>query len=247
VKPTLKVWAITDTGCVRQHNEDALCLGPQVVTGEAHWYGETTLRLETPRMLAVVDGMGGHRGGKEASTSVANSLTKLQVQFVPSAEAAQSLFDLANEQLHIMSTSDPALCAMGATVAAIWCHEQGGICINVGDSKVFRFDVGYLNQRSDDHVVVTPDGRRSLVQSMGGTTDLRKVKPAVKLERLRPGRRYLLCTDGLTDEVSLEHLEQLMSLPPTQALRSMVQEAKSAGGHDNISIIIAEVHPGDML
>ncbi len=116
--------------------------------------------------------------------------------------------------------------------------------MNVGDSKVFRFDAGYLNQRSDDHVVVTPEGRRSLSQSMGGTTDLRKVRPCVKLERLKPGRRYLLCTDGLTDEVSLDRLEQLMTLPPPKALEAMLQEAKSAGGHDNISIIIAEVHPG---
>ena len=67
----------------------------------------------------------------------------------------------------------------------------------------------------------------------------------MKLERLRPGWRYLLCTDGLTDEVSLDHLEQLMTMPPAMALEAMVQKAKSAGGHDNISIIIAEVHPGD--
>jgi PPM family protein phosphatase len=241
----LVVWAATDVGCVRQHNEDALCIDSQVVTGQDHWCGETTLRLDTPRMLAVVDGMGGHRGGKEASASVANSLSRHQSHFEPSAEVAQSLLDLANEQLHAISTTDPGLCAMGATVAGIWCHEQEGICINVGDSKVFRFDGGYLNQRSDDHAFVAADGRRSLLQSMGGTPDLRKVTPSVKLERFRPGRRYLLCTDGLTDEVSLDHLEQLMTMPPAKALEAMVQKARSAGGHDNISIIIAEVHPGD--
>lgn len=241
----LKVWAASDVGRVRQVNEDALCIGSQVVAMECGWRAQLRLDGDVPRLVAVVDGMGGHRGGAQASEVVARSLAGIDPNAEPSAEAAHQVLNAATASIHARSSRTPSLCGMGATVAALWFGSNGGVCMNVGDAKAFREQDGFLEQRSDDHVIMAPGGRRQLVQALGGSAELRAVEPAIREERARHGRRYLLCTDGLTDEVNLDELELAMALPPEQALEAMVSAARAAGGRDNITVAIVEIDTGE--
>lgn len=241
----LQVWAASDVGCVRQVNEDALCIGSQVVVMERGWRVRVRLDGNVPRLVAVLDGMGGHRGGAQASEMAARCLAETDPNLEPSAEAAQQVLNAANASIHAQSSRNPLLCGMGATVAALWFGSNGGVCINVGDAKAFREQDGFLEQRSDDHAIVTLAGGRQLIQALGGSAELQAIQPAIREERARHGRRYLLCTDGLTDEVDLDALERAMALPPEEALEAMVSAARAAGGRDNITVAIVEIDTGE--
>ncbi len=236
----LHVHAATDVGCVRQRNEDALCIGERPVYGELAWRGSWTLPKEEPLVVAVVDGMGGHRGGAEASRIVTQQIARITANLEPSIDRACDWMSSINAQLFAAANADPELCAMGATVALLWFGREGGLSINVGDAKIFRLQDGYLQQRSEDHIVGVPGGARTLLQAIGGSSTLLPVKPSVQMESIRAGRKYLLCSDGLTDEVEIETMENLMQQTSDQALHTMLEVARKAGGRDNISIIIAE-------
>jgi serine/threonine protein phosphatase PrpC len=240
----LRVWAGTSVGCVRRANEDALCIGPLVVAGELAWYGTARLDARSSQLVAVVDGMGGHRGGADASLLVARLLAEVEPGTLPTFETAQDMLASINTRLHASSIERPELCGMGATVAAIWFGTDGGLCLNVGDAKVFRQQDGFLELRSDDHVFEYPDRRRALTQSLGGNANLLRLQPSIRMERSRTGRRYLLCTDGLTDDLGMDQLERLMLLPPDQAVPAMVDEARTLGGRDNITAAVVEIQMG---
>jgi serine/threonine protein phosphatase PrpC len=245
MKPTLRVWAATDAGCVREKNEDALCIGNQVVQSDDSWSGYIELSQDQPLLVAVVDGMGGHRGGAVASRIVAEKLSILVRSNRPSPDVASGLISLVNEHVHDHASRNPLLCGMGATAAFLWFGTQTGLCINVGDAKVFRQQDGFLQLRSEDHALQSNDGRRSLLQSLGGTKTLQSVSPSVREEPLRDGRRYLLCTDGLTDEVNIDEIETYMTQPSKQAMMALLNAAKVSGGRDNITLAIVEIHIQD--
>jgi len=242
--PVLKVWAATDTGCVRQRNEDALCIGEQAHQSDRAWSGYAELGQEQPLLVAVIDGMGGHRGGALASRIVATGLAGATRGVVPSADAAHALINRVNRELYERMQCDPTVSGMGAALAALWFGDDGGVCINIGDAKVFREQDGFLHLRSEDHVVEPGAAQRLLSRSLGGSTALESVEPSVSVETLKPGRRYLLCSDGLTDELTLDQLECLMRLPAEQACGAMVEAARQAGGRDNITLALIEISSG---
>lgn len=240
----LSVWAATDLGCVRQRNEDALCVGGTTVSGTARWSGQFELDGEVPRIVAVVDGMGGHRGGCVASDLVARALADPPACVEPTKALVHSWMNRINALVHGYAAGRPDLCGMGATVAALWFGHRTGLCVNVGDARVYRQQDGYLDLRSDDHAIVLPDGSQRLFMSVGGDAELQPIQPTIASEPLADRRRYLLCTDGLPGEVGLETLERLMLLPPAQAAAAMVAAARDAGGRDNITLAIVEVRSG---
>lgn len=110
----LRVWAGTSVGCVRRANEDALCIGPLVVAGELAWYGTARLDARSSQLVAVVDGMSGHRGGADASLLVARHLAEVEPGTLPTFEAAQDMLASINTRLHAGSIERPELCGMGA-------------------------------------------------------------------------------------------------------------------------------------
>ena len=245
MNPMLRVWAATDAGCVREHNEDVLCIGNQVVQSEAGWTGYVELSLDMPLLVAVVDGMGGHRGGAVASRIVAEQLSTLFQGIEPTPEVASELLNRLNARVFEHASRDPQLCGMGATAAFLWFGTQTGLCINVGDAKVYRQQDGFLQLRSEDHAMPSNSGQRILLQSLGGTEVLQSLNPSIREEPLRDGRRYLLCTDGLTDEVEIDEIEKLMTLPSQQALKALLNTARVRGGRDNITLVIVEIYIKD--
>lgn len=238
---TLRVWAVTDVGCVRRQNEDALCIGSHAVSQTDHWSGHAELGSDAPRIIAVIDGMGGHRGGTIASRIVAEAMTAPPTETEPSAASAEDWLNRINQRLYKHADGRPELCGMGATVAALWFGQQAGLCLNVGDARAYRVQDGFLSMRSDDHVIALPTGQHRLVQSLGGTEERQNIRPAFREEPLGHGRRYLLCSDGLVNEVALDDMERLMALPPPEAIAAMLETARSNGGRDNITIAIVDV------
>jgi protein phosphatase len=208
-------------------------------------------------LWAVADGMGGHRGGDVASAIACETLGH---SF--SDRTVDGLIDAierANEAVYETAAGDPELTGMGTTMVALAVVDEHGdevlAIANVGDSRVYRYTAGQLEQLTDDHSLVadlvregtlSPEEaavhpQRNIVTRALGVNDrvpvdTLTVDPAV-------GDRYLLCSDGLFNEVAeagiaavLRHVDD-----PAEAADQLVRLAVEGGGRDNVTVVVVDV------
>jgi serine/threonine protein phosphatase PrpC len=146
---------------------------------------------------------------------------------------------------------------MGATVDLIWVPTSNAQAhlAHIGDSRIYRFRNGALEQLTEDHTLlallikhgeVRPEdaGRhpaRSQISRYVGMDG--EAKPDVATIALEAGDRLLLCTDGLTNMVTAERIAGVLEewSEPEEACRSLVAAANEAGGRDNISVIVTDI------
>ena len=233
--------ARTDTGCVRQINEDALLDAPE----RGLW--------------AVADGMGGHAVGDLACRMVIESLSNLpganELASVV-ADARARLLDV-NEQLR-MEAARRQVSRIGSTVVLL--AARGGVCgcVWAGDSRIYLFRAGRLVQLTRDHSYVEELKTRGqltaeealhhpaqhLITRAVGALDVLELDENT-LE-LSDGDTFLLCSDGLSNEVS--EAEMVSELAPGNcefAAQRLLEIALERGGRDNISVIVA--HAEDVM
>ena len=229
---------VTDVGRVRQDNQDD--------------FGSVT------GLHVLADGMGGHRGGEVASAeAVAATIKGFDVHTRLGLAAAVLA---ANRAVLIRASGDPYLTGMGTTICAL-AHVVGDggddalAVANVGDSRVYRFSGGRLEQVSDDHSLVadlmragelSPDEaarhpkRNILTRALGIEADL-----VVDTWELVPvaGDRYLLCSDGLVNELDDSRIARILrdKAEPEAAAVELVRSAVDAGGHDNVTVVVVDV------
>lgn len=240
----IRVAAQTHRGMVRDHNEDAIALGKVLLTGDMAAPIVTKIDDET-RMLVVTDGMGGHLAGELASRT---SLEWLRDRECPRdvtgwCEALQE----ANNRLYDVMRERPKVRGMGTTIVGVAFYAEELIYFNVGDSRAYRHSRGALQQLSHDDVPEASDGsgRRvssQITQSLGGLVVRRKIVPHVAAApSLGPGETILLCSDGLTDMVNDRTISRILDADaePIVTARRLVNGALVAGGHDNISVVVA--------
>ena len=229
---------LTDTGLVREVNQDSYVIDdPQ------------------GRFFIVADGMGGHAGGQEASKIATEQIKKYLENHwdspISSAELLQEAIDAANQSILEDQSSHPERGDMGTTVVVLIFREHPW-CAHVGDSRLYRWRDSHLEQITDDHTWVglalkageiTPEQAklhpwRHVLSQCLGRKDLYKVD----LQELdvQPGDRLLLCSDGLTEEVSDDLIRTYISESKTceQAAAELVEAAKTSGGSDNITVIM---------
>jgi protein phosphatase len=239
--PALECAAYTDIGLVRGRNEDSLWT--DVKRG---W-------------LLLADGMGGHNSGDLAS---ALAINYVQHRLLAAAKTngnpdyikvlAKSVTD-ANTLIRSAGKQSAVVHSMGATfVGAVLC-PNGIVYVHVGDSRLYLLRNSTLLQLSHDHTLVQEfiDGgyltaeaaknhpyRGLLTRGLGVHDDL---EPDTGICTLRPGDRLLLCTDGLTDMVGEHEIARLLGMPlrSDEVAKSLVEAANSAGGCDNVSVIVA--------
>jgi protein phosphatase len=230
--------AATDQGRVRSVNQDAYLDRPDL------------------GIWAVADGMGGHADGAVASHALADALGHLaQPKLLGlAADAAVEAIETVNRQLIERAAQTGSGDLIGSTVVALL--ALGGYCalLWVGDSRIYRLRDGNLEQLTRDHSQV-----QALVDSGSLTPEMAEMHPlsnvllrAVgsedqieidrRIERLAPGDRYLLCSDGLFREVGAETIAStLAGLPPADAARALIQLACDHGGRDNVTAVVVEI------
>lgn len=232
--------AATDVGQLRQVNQDSI--------------------LEADGLFAVADGMGGHRGGEVASEV---AIDALRARFV--ARTTDALVDAvqdANEAVVTRASTDSDLKGMGTTLCALARVQldDGEEClaiVNVGDSRAYLLKAGEteLVQISEDHSLVATlerggqltreeaavhPQRNILTRALG--IDQRVLVDSFQLLPVR-GDRYLLCSDGLFNEVDEATIGQILhdATDLGAAAQKLVDLANEGGGRDNISVVIVEV------
>lgn len=236
----LQVVAITHRGRGRDHNEDSIGAGPW--RGPADMGKPAVLRFRIGRGRAaafvVADGLGGHPAGEVASQSVVERIASRSATLGQDLlAAAHHLTADVNEQLYAQMRASENLVGMGSTVAGLLCSSDQCVVFNIGDSRVYRWQDGYLHQISVDHV--TP-GRSGVAASLGGAPFFVKVNAHVASERWLLGRRYLLCSDGVSGVLTQETLETCMALPALDAVRALIRAVRAAGAPDDISMLLLE-------
>ncbi len=208
-------------------------------------------------LFVLADGMGGHRGGEVASAeAVAGVLGSFDERTrVGLARAV----DRANQAVFGRAAGDVDLFGMGTTLCALaLVRSEGGDVLavaNVGDSRVYRYGEGRLTQVSDDHSLVADlvragdlteeeavrhPQRNILTRALG-------IESALSVDTwelpVRADDRYLLCSDGLFNEIDDDRIAVLLAGPnnPELTAASLVRAAVDAGGHDNVTALVVDV------
>ncbi|AZS72845.1 serine/threonine protein phosphatase [Streptomyces lydicus] len=236
------VTALSHPGLLREHNEDSLVAGPWTLCGTMTENPQTLVfPLGTPLVVAVADGIGGQPAGEVASALAVRQLAVLGPT-LDTEEAVRDALKLCNGAVYAAAGRDPELTTMGTTVAGAVVLAESLLVFNVGDSRVLDTTADGLRQVSVDDSPPLPPGRRTtslVTQALGGTPEFSAITPHVTEVPLSAGDRYLVCTDGLTDPVPEDALNDLLQLHSGgRAAFELWKSAIEAGGPDNITLAL---------
>ena len=232
---------LTDPGLIRTVNQDDYHIDPD------------------GRFFIVADGMGGHAGGQEASKlateAIQAHLDEHWQSQVASEELIEQAFYKANQSILQDQQNHPERPDMGTTAVVFMFRQGQSWCAHVGDSRLYRLRSSTLEQITEDHTWVaramkagdlTPDQARThqwrhVLSQCLGRKDLQQVD--VQMMDVQPGDRLLLCTDGLTEELSDTLISSYIQprLDGEEAAAMLIESAKEKGGRDNITVVIVEV------
>lgn len=237
---------LSDPGLVRTTNQDSYYVDPD------------------GRFFLVADGMGGHLGGEEASRLASEIIRTYLDDNWDSSEDSSTLLKTAllkaNEAIVKDQCIHPQRGDMGTTVVAVAFREEGKpCCAHVGDSRLYRLRGAKLDQITSDHTWVaraieigdlTPDQARvhpwrHVLSQCLGRDGLDQVD--VQCLDVQSGDRLLLCSDGLTEELSDRAIASSLKTIRVceRAASALVDAAKDKGGRDNITVIIIAVDDTD--
>ena len=241
-------------GLVRKRNEDTVWHSSQ----EDH-------RNSGFQIWAVADGMGGHRGGAEASRRACMALSEFYRRIGHCYHAmsrpelqrrlAETIFN-ADRYVRRLALGDPALAHMGTTLSCLGLTDDWGIIGHVGDSRIYRWRLDHLSCLTTDHTFVEEmifEGeldpadaashplRHMLTHALGGGEPLAYVQ--TRTDRVKPGDRFLLSTDGLHNALARERIAQILSRPePAAAISAaLIADALERGASDNITAVVLKI------
>jgi len=245
---------ICHTGKVRKANEDS-CLFGGTFCGASISAPVRSRHSDDNWVIALADGIGGHRGGAYASRLVTEGLGKCH-ETTPSgvSQALQAL----NKNLYQVGIEKPEYSGSGAAVVGMFAGESGLYAFNVGDARLYKLEDTHLRQITQDdsveqmliaegviqaHDGIRPSNMHALTQSVGGAHEYIPLEPHFHPLPVTHRSRFLLCTDGLSDMVSHKEMESLIrpKSGTTAAVQALFSTAMEAGGRDNITIAVVDV------
>jgi len=219
--------------------------------------------LEASNLFAVADGMGGHVGGEVAAQVAVAALLQVFSR-EPTKAGLEDAFSKANQAVWQESQDHSELRGMGTTLTAVALvgDAEGRDTLalaNVGDSRAYLFSDHHLVQVTADHslaeervrhgeiseeeAAVHPQ-RHILTRALGISTD---VETDMWELQLRSGDRIILCSDGLSNELTNEQIADVLGTEPDPqaAAHQLVELANDHGGSDNITVIVVDVLVGE--
>ena len=230
--------ACTDVGAVRELNEDAYLERPDL------------------GLWLVADGMGGHFAGDVASHMVASAMDILEPprslsKFVEEVE--RQLVE-TNTRLREYAEREETH-TIGSTVVALLTHREHAVCLWAGDSRMYRYRDGKLEQISQDHALVEELVERGVltpeqaVDHPHGNLVTRAVGAADRLFLdaeiipIQAGDLFILCSDGLEEEIVEEEMSVMVEAGDARQLsHALLARALAVGAHDNVTVITVAIH-----
>lgn len=236
----MNAFGATDPGCVRSNNEDNFVCDPQL------------------GLFVVADGMGGAAAGEHASHIAVDTLHEIVAE--EAAEDGMNLNKLvtaiheANRRVRAAAQADSRLEGMGTTLVAAVDVGSVVLAASVGDSRLYRFEAGRLEQISTDQSWVNDVGRKlGLPEETLRVHPMRHVltmavgvSPQLKVHSyefpVAPGQLLLLCSDGLHGVMSDEEIAQVLHSGGSLERRGrlLIDTARAHGAPDNVTVVLAE-------
>ena len=244
----LIVSAASDVGCVRNNNEDMILIGDSYVRNDAKAV-EVDIDTETRYLLALADGMGGHNSGEVASQVTLSNLpyffydlpTGLSVSDFN--EAIYEWLESINAVIDSKGHAEPRFYNMGTTLVALAYFNNEFYWMNCGDSRVYLLHDGKLTQLSTDHSLNNLMGKSGhsniITNCIGGGCKTSYVDMVICTPQVMPGETFMLCSDGLTDMLSDEEIENMLNNGADAA--QLCDAANKAGGSDNVSVCLIKI------
>jgi len=237
----IEFFHLTDAGCVREENEDAVGSWP----------------YEDGLLFAVADGLGGYTGGQLAS-SLALEVLAREMERAPTSWPVQKRLrravQQANLEIYTKAMTVPELRSIGTTLTASTVVGDTLVTAHVGDCRLYLLRADTLTQLTKDHTrvweqveygILSPEEERAHPQRHVLSRCLgHNVIPAIDVLRgpIQPGDVLLQCSDGIHASLSeSEMMELLLKHPAEGACRAIVERAREAGGNDNLSVQVVSV------
>ena len=254
----LQSFGISDIGKKRAKNEDSFLINNEL------------------KLYVVADGMGGHSGGEYASKYAVSTIEEVIQSMNTDPEATvisgvnseetdfgdrlRYAIDVASQKIFDAALYDPDLKGMGTTVVSLLI-ENGKACIgNVGDSRVYLIRDDKIKQITEDHSLVSEQMKAGVISK--GDAKKHKLKNIIPrsvgyqeevetdlfYEDLKSKDIYVMCSDGLTNLVDDETIKSTVKTNPIdKACQILIEMANDKGGDDNITIVICEVDPSELI
>lgn len=264
---SLNVFGRTDVGQIREHNEDNFLVAD--LTRKTRSLTETERRPVVGArgvVLGVCDGMGGAAAGEVASQMAVNIIYERFIESEATADhdtLARRLVravEAAGQRIFNEARMDRTRRGMGTTATIAALVDARMFVAQVGDSRAYILRNGQLIQVTRDQSLVTQlieagqlteeeaetfEHNNIILQALG-TADT--VQVDLTYVDLRRGDRLMMCSDGLTGMIRAEEIRQVLinQVDPLQACKELTDRANAAGGHDNITVIVADFE-GDAL
>ncbi|HEX6817231.1 MAG TPA: protein phosphatase 2C domain-containing protein [Ktedonobacterales bacterium] len=259
----VEVAMATDVGRTREgeHNEDSASALALTLAHDS--------RMRPLALGLVADGLGGHANGQDASRLVARTITEHIMGMAAAPMVSAPTGALTGESgleaalLEAARAANTRLCAenartgadMGSTLVAALVYDDTAYIVNAGDSRAYVFDGDGLRRITTDHSLVeqliqsglvTPEERythpkrNQIFRSLG---DDPHMQMDLFVQRLKPGMRLLLCSDGLWEMARDEQITEILrqTLAPREACDALVRAANENGGEDNITAVLLDV------
>lgn len=248
---TIKAACSCHQGKIRLNNEDNFFFDG-VILNQDNSGLEKVLSLEKclcePIYFGVYDGMGGEAFGEEASYLAAETLLSYAMASGTSIDLFEVIQD-ANQKV-CYAARNHNMRVMGSTAVLLKISQDSATMINLGDSKAFLFRGDHLEQISVDHTdqaLLKQCGilnrKPKLTQHLGIEPSEMIIEPYATTIDIQFHDHFLLCSDGLTDMISIKRIEEILrhSHSPEKTVDALIKEALTNGGNDNITVIICEV------
>ncbi len=240
--------ALTDIGLRRANNQDAYAVALAADQAEFDRRGH---------LFMVADGMGAHAAGELAS-KIATDVVSLSYRKLPDQSPPQALQAAvldANRQIRARGDACGDFRGMGTTATVLVLLPAGGLVAHVGDSRAYRLRGRQIEQLTFDHSLVwevRASGQLAdpaLANYISKNIITRSLGPALAVQvdlegpfPVQPGDTFLLCSDGLSNQVANDEIGLVLScLPPKEAAQALIDLACLRGGPDNITAVIVRV------
>lgn len=258
MKNRITAACVCNTGKRRHNNEDNFYFN-NIILPEENDGTEQSLVFEqklenNPLIFGVFDGMGGASDGQVAaflSAKILSEENKKNMTLHPKDFLKKTILlmnDCVCEEAKVRFND------MGCTAAMLYFIENAVYVCNVGDSRIYRLHNEKIEQLSEDHTdadILEKQGIKNrkpcLTQCIGISPEEMLIEPYIRRDCIESGERYLICSDGLTDMVSVEDIRKTMMISESvsECAEEMVAKALNAGGRDNITVIVIQI--GDFL
>jgi protein phosphatase len=254
-KIEISYYGNSDIGLVRKDNQDSFGIFPS---------GDPSVYSGKGILFIIADGMGGHAGGKEASSLAVNVIKNVFLNSTSSdlELVLKEALEEANSQIFNKSENSKELKGMGTTCSALILKENKGFISHIGDSKIYLIESDYvkknIEQLTEDHTKVHEMVKQGILTEKEAEVYPSKsvlmralgVDPKVNADfkeiKIKAGQNFVLCSDGLANVTKEEIINIVERNSPEIACSQLIKLANERGGGDNVSVIVVKLNSSNV-